>query len=139
MNFLKEDIERISEFLGIDAENYENSYSWKISNPSHSNQIFLTISNLYNNFEYIGNIINVQTPQGFFELHNTDNYLIFPPDEVFFISENQNKLSCLIIGKNSTCSLFSNIDINIFNQDIADLPQSILLAAMQLSIIRNIQ
>ena len=137
MNFHKEDIEKISNFYGIDYENYEDTYTLKISNQTQSNQIFLTIANIEEGITNLGNIISVQTSQGFFELHNCNNFLIFPPDEIFFISENEDKLSCLIVGRNSTCSLFSNIDISIFEQNIIDLPQPILLAAMQLSIIRN--
>ena len=137
MNFHKEDIEKISNFYGINYENYENSYTWKISNQRQTNQIFLTIANIDDGVAHLGNIVSVQTPQGFFELHNCNNFMTFPPDEIFFISENEGKLSCLIVGRNSTCSLFSNIDLSIFEQDIIDLPQPILLSAMQLSIIRS--
>ena len=139
MNFHKEDIEKISEFYGIDCEYYEGSYTWKLSNPKLTNQIFLTIANIQKELNIPANIVSVQTSNGFFELHNCNHFFIFPPDEIFFISENEDKLSCLIIGRNSTCSLFSNIEKSIFEQNITELPQPILLAAMQLSIIKSVQ
>jgi len=139
MKFNKEDIEKISNFLSTNFEEYTESYTWKIINSENKNQFFLTISNIDDSFDKISNIITIQTAHGFFELHNCNNYLIFPPDEIYFISENQNTLSCLIVGKNSTCSLYSNINLDIFNFDISELPQPLLLAAMQLSIIRTIQ
>ncbi len=139
MNFRKEDIQKISEFLGVDCENYQDLHIWKIIDKNLKNQIFLTISESDKKFETIENIVNIQTSQGFFEIHNCNNYSIFPPDEIFFVSENGGTISCLIVGKNATCSLFANIDTNILDQDITDLPQPVLLAAMQLSLIRNMQ
>ncbi|HOV91530.1 MAG TPA: hypothetical protein PLC04_00390 [Candidatus Kapabacteria bacterium] len=139
MKFNKVDIDKISNFLSTNFEEYAESYTWKIINSENKNQFFLTISNINENFNNLSNIITIQTPQGFFELHNCNSYLIFPPDEIYFISENQNILSCLIVGRNSTCSLYSNINLDTFNYDISEIPQPLLLAAMQLSIIRTIQ
>jgi hypothetical protein len=64
--------------------------------------------------------------------------MIFEPEEVIFINQKDDLLSSLIIGKNCTCSLFSNINRHILNADFNTLDPSVLLAAMQLSLTESI-
>lgn len=67
-------------------------------------------------------------------LHNCTNYLLFEPDEVIFIEAEESYISSLIIGKESTVSMFSNINRSLLRQDITELEAPLLLSAMQLSL-----
>jgi hypothetical protein len=60
--------------------------------------------------------------------------MFFEPDEIIFIAHDNEFMSSLIIGKQCTCSLYSNISVKILKSDFADLHPAVLLSAMQLSI-----
>jgi hypothetical protein len=53
---------------------------------------------------------------------------------VIFLQNTESKVSSLIIGKNSSCSLFSNISRDILGADFSELDPAVLLSAMQLSL-----
>lgn len=141
MNFVfnKEDIEKIENVLGERSQRVENSYSWRLSNKNNLQSLSFTIFNEVQLCDDAkGVLISVQTNHGYFELHNCTNYIIFEPDEVIFINQTAELLSSLIIGKNSTCSLFSNINKQILKGNLSDLDPAVLLAAMQLSLTEGV-
>lgn len=141
MNFFfnKEDIKKIEEVLEAQAQEVEDSFSWRLTNPKSQQALSFTIFNKVKlGADSLGSLISVQTNHGYFELHNCTNYMIFEPEEVIFINQNEDVLSSLIIGKNCTCSLFSNINRHILNADFNSLDPSVLLAAMQLSLTESI-
>lgn len=137
--FIQDDIEKISEILQVKAVQYENSWTWTLKNNSNNNVLILSI---YNNIHYtnslIGNLISVQTQYGYFEIHSCSHYITFEPDELIFIQDNDNTISCLIIGKEANCSMFSNIRKKLLSSDYTNLDAPLLLSAMQLSIVENI-
>jgi hypothetical protein len=134
-SFTEQDITRISEVLQSESKRFESAWSWNLSSEQNNLSLIL---NIYHGVklggERKGCIISAQTQQGYFELHDCCGYMIFEPDEVIFIQTNGDSISCLIIGKGCTCSLFSNIDKSILNADFTSLDAPVLLAAMQLSI-----
>ncbi|HPI20313.1 MAG TPA: hypothetical protein PKY56_08080 [Candidatus Kapabacteria bacterium] len=137
--FSKEDVKKIEEVLETQAQEVENSFSWRLSNPkSHQALSFTIFNEVQLGGDSLGTLISVQTNHGYFELHNCTNYMIFEPEEVIFINQKNEVLSSLIIGKNCTCSLFSNINKHILNADFNTLDPSVLLAAMQLSLTESI-
>ncbi len=139
MIFGKEDIRKISKILNAEAEFVGGSYIINLFNKELNQLLFLSINSDtdYANDED-SSIISVQTQYGYFELHNCTNYMIFEPDEVIFISSNEEKVSCLIVSKDANCSMFSDIKRAILNTDISQLDSSVLLAAMQLSLIEKV-
>lgn len=138
MIFDQEDIKRISEILKVEPEFVGGSYILNLFNKELNQLLFLSVNNDidYENNEQ-SSIISVQTQYGYFELHNCTNYIIFEPDEVIFINSNDEKVSCLIISKDANCSMFSDIKRAILKTDISELNPSVLLAAMQLSLIEK--
>lgn len=136
--FKKEDIEIINKVLGTDAEVYGNAYSWKLINSENTKPMVIT---LYKSAEIgigrQGSLISVQTRHGYYELHDIATYLVFEPDEIIFVHANDEYISSLIVGKQCTCSLYSNIRREILNADFAELDSAVLLSAMQLSITEN--
>ena len=63
---------------------------------------------------------------------------LYEHGEVIFVRAEEEKVSCLVIGSNSSCSLFSNIDKSILKSSITELDPAILLSAMQLSLAESI-
>lgn len=139
MIFQKEDIRNISEFLKVESEFVGVSFIINLFNKELNQLLFLSINNDidYENNEQ-SSIVSVQTQYGYFELHNCTNYMLFEPDEVIFIHSSEEKVSCLIISKDANCSMFSDIKRAILKTDISQLNSSVLLAAMQLSLIEKV-
>ncbi|MCX7737366.1 MAG: hypothetical protein N2319_11735 [Candidatus Kapabacteria bacterium] len=139
MIFEQEDIRKISDILRVEPEFVGGSYIINLFNKDLNQLLFLSINN---DIDYENNeessIISVQTQYGYFELHNCTNYMIFEPDEVIFINSNEDKVSCLIISKDANCSMFSDIKRALLKTDISQLNSSVLLAAMQLSLIEKV-
>ncbi len=134
--FTAEDITAISKILGSPYQEMDSSWSWKLTNPGTKQTLVFTIYNEVplGDSEDVVTIISVQNNQGYFELHNCTNYLLFEPDEVIFIKANDDSISSLVIGQSSTVSMFSNISRELLRKDITELPAPLLLSAMQLSI-----
>jgi hypothetical protein len=138
-DFKSSDIGKISEVLGSKAQIFENSSSWQIQNKQTGQALVLTI---YNNIELSdeihGSVISVQTQHGFFELHDCTGYIVFDPDEIIFVQAGGQYVSSLIIGRECTCSMYSNINRDILNSDFTELDSALLPAAMQLSLTENL-
>jgi hypothetical protein len=139
MIFEQEDIRKISEILKVEPEYVGGSYILNLFNKDLHQLLFLSINNDidYENNEQ-SSIVSVQTQYGYFELHNCTNYMLFEPDEVIFINSSEDKVSCLIVSKDANCSMFSDIKRAILKTDISQLNSSVLLAAMQLSLIEKV-
>lgn len=136
--FKNDDIEKISEILGNKPQEYDSSWMWNISDPDGNKPLIISI---YNDIDYIDNnisLISVQSRYGYYELHTLTNIMYIEPDEIIFISQYNDNLSCMVIGRNFTCSLFSNINKNLLQKDITTLPPAILMSVMQLSITEGI-
>ncbi|MFH1050435.1 MAG: hypothetical protein V1779_05820 [bacterium] len=138
-NFKKEDIELIGKVLGAQSQNHDNSWTWKLVNAEAKQSLVISIYNeVQLGKEHKGSLISVQTLHGYFELHNCIGYVIFEPDEVIFVQSEGNTVSCMIVGKQCTCSLFTNIRKEILKSDFNTLDPAVLLSAMQLSLTESI-
>ncbi len=130
-------INSITKFLETQAEVSENSWCWKLFNPETKNFLFLTIyQNVPLNNTYI-NLASVQTNFGYFELHNFTKIVFVEPNEIAFIQHDKSKLNCLIVGKNCTCSLYSNINREIIKYNLSELNSALLLSALQLALFED--
>lgn len=135
MIFNNDDIEKISQTLGAEPKAYENAWTWNLVNQGYSKPLVFTIySDIQLGDNTNGSMVSVQTIHGYYELHDIKSFMYFEPDEIIFITHNEQYLSSLIIGKQCTCSLYSNISVKILKSDFADLHPAVLLSAMQLSI-----
>jgi hypothetical protein len=137
--YTEEDINKISVVLGSAATAFGQSWTWNLKNAETRQAVSLTI---YGSVEFsdseTGSLVSVQTLHGYFELHNCTSFMTFEPDEVIFVLESSDKVSCLIISKLGACSMFSNIRREILNADFTTLDSPLLLSAMQLSITESL-
>lgn len=138
-SFTKNDIENISAMLGTAFDEFDRGWSWKLNNPSTKQSLVFTIYNdAQISDEKPGSLISVQTQHGYFELHDCSSFLLFEPDEIIFVNSNESKVTCLVIGKECNCSMFSNISKDILASDFSEIDSPVLLAAMQLSLTESI-
>ncbi len=133
--FSKDDISNISNLLDAEVKDFGNAYSWQLSNAQTQQNMVI---NLHNDValggDVKGSMISVQTQHGYYELHDCSFYIEFEPDEIIFVNADEEYVSCLIVGKQCSCSSFSKIRKEIINADFGKLDPAVLLAAMQLSI-----
>ncbi len=135
MIFSNDDILKISTILQINTKEFEGGWTWVMKSSDNSKPLVATLHNNVNlGNDVYGSLISVQTQYGYYELHNIEKYMFFEPDELIFISSTSEYLSCLTIGRQSVCSLFSTIKREILSEDISELDPAVLMAAMQLSI-----
>ena len=135
MIFTNTDLEKIEEILQVKAKPFDGGWTWIMKSIDNSKPLVATLNNNVDlGGDTKGSLISIQTQYGYYELHNIEKYMFFEPDEVIFISSTSEHLSCLTIGRQSVCSLFSTIKKEILNKEISELDTAVLMAAMQLSI-----
>lgn len=138
MTFSGNDIEQIETALNTKAKLFENSWYFQLSrqDTKDGNQNSLGIT-IYNSVRLSsssdGSLVTAQTKHGYFEIHNCTGFVKVEPDEIIFVSENGNVLSCLVVGASCTCSMFSNVNKEILKGDFSKLDPAVLMSAMQLS------
>lgn len=139
LNFSTIELNKISAILDCEPKSIENSTTWALTNKEIKQQLFLTINSevdLGGNQK--GSLISVQTQHGYFELHDCNQFITFEPEEIIFLSNGKEHISCLVIGKSGTCSLFGKVNKGLIGTDIVKLDSAVLLAAMQLSLTESI-
>lgn len=136
--FQKQDIDKISDILGVKPKTNDNSHTWKLIDKTNNKPLVFTLYNKVEFEEGAGSLVSVQTQHGYYELHDCTTFLFFEPDEIIFVNYNEKYLSSLIVGSNCSVNLFSNIKREIINADFSNLDPALLLSAMQLSITENV-
>lgn len=136
-SFKPEDLKKINDTLGTKEKGGDDYWTWSLKNKETGQSVVFTV---YNDVELDpsngekGVLVSVQTKHGYFELHGVTDYMVFDPDEVIFVKSLGDKVSCLVIGANSSCSLFSDLNKKIMERNITELDPAVLLSAMQLSL-----
>ncbi|ROL62402.1 hypothetical protein D9V86_00865 [Bacteroidetes/Chlorobi group bacterium ChocPot_Mid] len=138
-NFQEKDIQSICKILNAKCQEHNGSWTLQLTDSDTKQSLVVSI---YNNIQLgknkSGSLISVQTLHGYFEIHDLIGYLIFEPDEVIFVQSSIEAVSCMIIGKKCTCSLFTNINKEILKSDFNTLDPAVLMSAMQLSLTESI-
>lgn len=134
-----EDLKKIDTTLNATHKAFEGSYSWSLKSADNAKPMLFTIYDQVDiGGDSVGSLVSVQTKHGYYELHDINKLMFFEPDEIILISSTPENLSCLIIGSESTCSLYSNIKRSLLSRDFSDLHPAVLLSAMQLSITESL-
>lgn len=133
-------INSLNSFFGIDAEEFDSSYSWNLTNNLYKDYLLLSVTfESDKSLEEDSFIVNAQTSQGVFELHNCKDFIFSSTEEIYFWVVNAKTLSCLIVGKHATCSLFANVEQSIVENEITEINPAKILASVQLSIINQMR
>ena len=134
-SFDDKDINIISKTIESKPEVLENSWSWRLkNNKTRQSLVFVLHNEVELGKNNSGSLVSVQTHHGDYELHDCLGYIVFEPDELIFFNSDNEKVSCIIIGKQCTCSMYTNISRDILSADFSTLDPAVLLSAMQLSL-----
>lgn len=130
------DIHNISELFGNPEKPSENAYSWVINEDEPD---MMTYLNVYTDIKRNDTgknqaLVSIISSTGYYELHNCNKVVIFEPDEVIFLSEENNRVSSITVRQSGSVSVFSNIDTTLMQQDVADLDPALVMAFTQLAI-----
>lgn len=132
-------LEQIIKILGDPSSSYSNNFNWKLTDETHRQVLYLSLYFLQQTpFQKTTNLVSVQTSYGYFELHGFSLIIPVEPDEIAFIYLGEDKFSCMIVGRNCTCSLYSDIDKNLIKTNFAELDNAVLLSAMQSALFEDL-
>lgn len=125
----------MSAILGAKPHETDGEYLFTLSNPQTRQSLTLNVSNNVGLGDDIrAALVIAQTQHGYFELHSCTGFMVFEPDELIFVSENNDLISGLIVGKQCTCSMFTNVRRSNLSADFTELDPRLLMSAMQLSV-----
>lgn len=134
-SFTYDDISKITGVLGSAPKVTDDENLFRLVNPDSRQSLTLSLHNFVSLGENaIGALVVVQTQHGYFEMHGCSGFMIFEPDEIIFVSAHDEFVSCMVVGKQCTCSLFSNVRREILSADFSELDPRVLMSAMQLSL-----
>jgi len=113
----------------------DNSLSFNIVNSKLKNSIALEIF-----LDEDGdNLVSLYSENTHLQLQSCRYFIISQMlEEVIFYTENDTKISGLIISKQGDCSLYSNVDKKTLSSDFLNLNSEKLLSAVALSVIESI-
>ena len=134
MTLTADTVSQIAQLLEARKEALGNDIVLHVGEREGASVVVLTVASLADGSA----VLSAQTVHGYFELHNVQRFVLVEPDEVIFVSEEGDRISGLVIGREGTCSLFANVDRRTLSTDFATLEPPLLLAAMQLGLAENI-
>jgi hypothetical protein len=125
----------LESLFGVKLIKSDISYSFSITNAKLKNSIALEIF-LDDDGD---NLVSLYSENSHLQLQSCRHFIVSQMlEEVIFYSENENKISGLIISKQGDCSLYSNVDKKTLNSDFLNLNSEKLLSAVALSVIESI-
>ncbi len=132
------DLEQMASVL--DGTLIGEDHRWAIEQRSSSGMLEQLITIAPNVPTPTGNmtLIAVQSRQGFHQLLGCTHWLIIQPDEVVFVARDSQRASCLLVGRQRTCTLYANIPLELLHTPLDTLDPSLLLAVMQLALAEHL-
>jgi len=125
----EQNLKYLENLFNVKFNNNGTVYSFIVRNPRLKNSVALDIF-------MDDNLISVYSENTHLQLQNCTEFIISAMlEEVIFYSENNDKISGLIISKSGDCSLYANVDKNTLKSDFTDLNSEKLLSAVALSVI----
>jgi hypothetical protein len=139
LEFSKADYQKIEAVLECKFVDEESSRRMVLDNPEENRKLSLEIYNQIPIGSRKGNLISVYTPSTHLQLHFCTGYVISEVlGEVTFVSEEEGRLSGLIIEKGAACSLYANVDAKMLSGDFTRLGPEVMLSGIALSLAENI-
>lgn len=139
--FPKEKVEEIGKVIGSDNVEWDTDH-YRMKVASHENQRLLVLE-IYPRTELgrrkTGAMIVVYAGGAHLQLHNCSGFVISDElGEVTFVSENEDKISGLVVEKEAACSLYSNINRELISSDFTNLGVEVMLSGVALSLAEDI-
>ncbi len=137
--FGKRDIDRIAAVLQTEAKLKGNMYRFEISGGEQRVKLALEIYPDIPIGRRKGNLITVYASAAHLQLHFCTGYVVSELlGEVTFISENDGKVSGLIVEREGGCSVYANVDREILSGDFTTLGPEVMLSSVALSLAEDL-
>jgi len=127
----KENLGKLEDIFEVKFSETPNSMHFNLINKKLKSEVSLEII-IEQNSECL---ISVYTANTHLQLQGCTFFIISNLlEEVIFISEDEYKISGLIVSKYGDCSLYSNVDKKVFKADFSQLNSEKLISAISLSV-----
>ena len=137
--FTSDDIKRITRILNCEYELKGNNYRLTIESSEKTRKLVLEIYPDTKIGEKRGNLISVYTENTHLQLHFCSGYVVSEMlEEVTFFSEENGKVSGLIIEREAGCSMYSNVDREVLSGDFSKIGTEVMLSGISLSLTEHI-
>ncbi len=137
--FTEDDIKTISKVLGVEPVKRVDSYRFVVNNEAEKRKLSLEIYPDITIGSDVGNLLSVYTMNSHIQLHMCTGYV--PSEslgEVIFVSENQGRVSGLIVEKGAGCSLYANLESRILSGDFTQMAPEVMLSGIALSVAEHL-
>jgi hypothetical protein len=138
-SFHKDDIEAISKVFGVKPVKRVDHYRFVLENKKDKRRLSLEIYPDIPIGDSQGNLISIYTHNTHIQLHFCGGYV--PSEslgEVIFFSENNGRVSGVIVEKEAGCSVYSNVDASILSGDFTQLAPEVMLSGIALSVAEHL-
>ena len=137
-NFQPADYEKIGLILGAEPKFDSDVYRFELQKENQVRRLSLEI---YPNIpigKNKGNLVSVYSVNSHLQLHFCSGYVASEIlGEVTFFTEQNSKVSGLIIEKEGGCSLFSNVDREVLSGDFTQLAPEVMMSSIALSLMET--
>ncbi|OGB66919.1 MAG: hypothetical protein A2Y94_02445 [Caldithrix sp. RBG_13_44_9] len=138
-SFRDDDIEAISKVLGIKPVKRVDHFRFVLENKKDKRRLSLEIYPDIPIGDSQGSLISIYTHNTHIQLHFCGGYV--PSEslgEVIFFSENNGRVSGVIVEKEAGCSVYANVDASILSGDFTQLAPEVMLSGIALSITEHL-
>lgn len=137
--FRDNDIEAISKVFGVKPVKRVDHFRFVLENKKDKRRLSLEIYPDIPIGDSQGSLISIYTHNTHIQLHFCGGYV--PSEslgEVIFFSENNGRVSGVIVEKEAGCSVYANVDASILSGDFTQLAPEVMLSGIALSITEHL-
>jgi len=138
--FTPEKVEEIAEVLGADKIEWDTDHH-RLKLSSRESRRLLVLE-IYPNTKLgtkTGAMIVVYSGGAHLQLHNCTGFVVSEElGEITFVSENNDKISGLVVEKEAACSLYSNINRDLISSDFSKMGIEVMLSGVAMSLAEDI-
>lgn len=137
--FSSENLELISEVLGVKPRKNGNMYRFSLENTSDNRKLVLEIIPNLQIGSLFNSMITVYAHNGFLQLQNCVGFVASDLlHQVTFFGKTEGTTSGLIVEKEASCSFYANVDDAILKGDFTKLPPELMTSSIALSLTESI-
>jgi hypothetical protein len=134
-DFSLDNLDLVVKVLGAQFKKIGNLIRMEIVSPTHGSKL---AAEFYFNLDVQGhpmNILSVYAPHSFLQLHNCNGFIASEVlNQVTFFGRSKDTISGLIIDREASCSLYSNVSEQLLHGDFTTLPTEIMMCSVALSL-----
>jgi len=141
--FSDADIERIEQVLGVASKKDEKVARFELSDEQTGRRVTLEI---HRKVETKGlsegeftSLVSVYAPASFLQLQGCSGFMGSEDlGEVIFVARSGETANGLVVEKQAGCSLYANVDTNLFSTDFTQLPPELIMSSVALSVTEDL-